>query len=114
MGISPRTVEHLRARKHDVLHVADLGMAKATDAAIIERAREERRTIITADLDFSALMARSGDRRPSVVTLRLADFRPPSVNLRLDATITAHFEALDQGALVTVTERAARVRRLPI
>ena len=33
-GISPRTVRFLRDRGHDVVHVRDIGMQRATDAEI--------------------------------------------------------------------------------
>jgi len=114
MGISPLTVTALHAAGHDVQHVANLGMARAPDSEIVTLARRERRTIVTADLDFSGLMAQSNDRRPSVVTLRLVDFRPLSVNPRLIRALAEHNDALENGALVTVTERAVRVRSLPI
>jgi predicted nuclease of predicted toxin-antitoxin system len=34
------------------VHVADPGLHRATDAAIMARAKQEARTIITADLDY--------------------------------------------------------------
>jgi hypothetical protein len=38
-GISPRTVEFLRASGHDAIHVRELDMQRASDAQILERCR---------------------------------------------------------------------------
>jgi predicted nuclease of predicted toxin-antitoxin system len=64
LHIAPRTVELLRTLGHDVCRVTDLLPANASDEAIIEQAAQERRTILTQDLDFSSIIALSG--RPAV------------------------------------------------
>ena len=50
-GIFPRTAEHLRNQRHNVVHVRDIGMQRASDQEITERARHEDRVILTFDLD---------------------------------------------------------------
>ena len=57
LHIAPRTVEFLRTLGHDVCRVTDLLPANASDESIVERAAQERRTILTQDLPFSLIVA---------------------------------------------------------
>ena len=73
----------------------------------------EGRVILTHDLDSGRIVAVSGSSVPSVVTFRLQIMRPPNANRYL-ADVLARFAAdLASGALVSVNERAVRVRSLP-
>jgi predicted nuclease of predicted toxin-antitoxin system len=63
---------------------------------------------------FGELVAASGAEVPSVVVFRLRNMRPDRVNYYLDRIISDHQEALEQGAIVIVTEGQIRVRLLPI
>jgi predicted nuclease of predicted toxin-antitoxin system len=114
MGISPRTVEHLRAQGYEAAHLHELGHDRLPDGEILAMALREQWIILTHDLDFSELLAVSGAQLPSVITFRLRDMRPEHVNRHLDAILAQHAQRLEQGAIVTVTEQRIRVRPLPI
>ena len=51
----------------DVTHVSEIGMSRASDADILERAKTEKRVCITLDADFHALLALGAEAGPSVV-----------------------------------------------
>jgi hypothetical protein len=51
---------------------------------------------------------------PSVITFRLRNMHPDRVNGALQSIISAHREALEQGAMISVTEGQVRVRHLPL
>ena len=57
---------------HDVLVVAEI-MPQAEDAAILARAVQELRIVVTNDKDFGELIFRSGQPHAGVVLLRLRD-----------------------------------------
>lgn len=114
MGISPATVTFLRSLGHDAIHLADERLFRLPDTEVLQKATTEQRTILTADLDFGAIVALSGRRLPSVVTFRLADMRPANVNRHVAALVEAHARDIEAGALVTVTEHRARLRQLPV
>jgi len=59
MHISPLTVEALRTWGHDVVRVNEVMAADAADEQIVELALQQRRTILTQDLDFSEIIALS-------------------------------------------------------
>ena len=114
MGISPKTVAFLGALGHDALHLHAQGLGRMRDSAILEKARAEDRVLLTHDLDFGELIAASGLSLPSVIVFRLRSMRPDWVNSHLAGVVDQHAEALVQGAIISVTEGMARVRRLPI
>lgn len=83
MGISPRTGAYLEEQGHSAKHLQELGLERMEDPAILERARSEKRILLTHDLDFSDLMAASSARLPSVVVFRLENMRSENVNRHL-------------------------------
>ncbi|HVR73666.1 MAG TPA: hypothetical protein VMT52_05015 [Planctomycetota bacterium] len=60
------------------------------------------------------LMAASGSRSPSVIVFRLRNMRPENVLTYLRKALARAKEALEEGAIVSVTEGAIRVRMLPV
>jgi predicted nuclease of predicted toxin-antitoxin system len=114
MGISPRIVERLRALGYEAVHLHDVGLDRLPDVDIMAKALQENAIILTHDLDFSELLALSGARLPSVITFRLRDMRPANVYRHLTALLAQHRQAVERGAIVTVTEQRIRMRRLPI
>jgi predicted nuclease of predicted toxin-antitoxin system len=89
-------------------------MDRLPDSAILELARAERRVLLTHDLDTADLIAAGGETLPSVIVFRLRRMQPERVNHHLQAVINQHQESLERGAIVSVLERQARVRPLPI
>lgn len=69
-NLSRRVAEGLIAAGHDAVHVADLGLSRATDAEILSAAVEGDRIIVSAATDFGTLLSLSGDNRPSVLLVR--------------------------------------------
>lgn len=114
MGLAGSTVAFLRAEGHDAVHLRDHGLQQLGDDAIVEKARAEGRVILTHDLDLGRIVALSQTGVPSVITLRLSDMRPARVNRYLSQVLARFAQQLEAGALVSVSERAIRVRPLPI
>ena len=83
MNVSPRTVSALRQAGWDIVRVSEVMLAYASDDEILNLAREQTRVIVTQDLDFSTLLALSGQNRPSLVTLRLTVSDPDAVTAKL-------------------------------
>ena len=113
-GISPRTVEFLRLRGHDAVHVRELALERATDRELVDKARGDSRVLLTFDLDFGEILALGVVDHPSVVIFRLTNERADAVNRRVEVVLAEQAEALNSGALVLVEDARYRVRRLPI
>ena len=114
MGISLKTVAFLHGLGHDAVHLSEQGLERLPDPDIVEKARQEGRIALVHDLDFGELVAASGARLPSVITFRLRNMHPARVNSALQNILAQHGEALEQGAMVSVTEGQVRIRRLPL
>jgi len=113
-GISPKTIRFLNTAGHDALHVREVGMQRASDAMIVQRARVEGRVVLTFDLDFGEILALGVADTPSVIIFRLTDETSAAVNARLLVVLSERSADLEQGALILVEDRRYRMRRLPI
>lgn len=113
-GLPRSTAELLRQDGWDVLHVAECGLSEAPDSQILKNAEANDRIVCTLDADFHALLAVSGATGPSVVRIRREGLRGPELASLLKQVWSRIAEPLKTGALVTVTDRAIRLRRLPV
>lgn len=75
---------------------------------------QERRIILTQDLDFTSIIALSGHAMPSSISLRLESSLIESVNAALQRALPALEQELESGARVTVEEHRIRLHRLPL
>lgn len=108
MGISPEAVRFLNNLGHEAIHLHDQALDREDDPAILEKARRERRILLTHDLDFSDLIAASGAALPSVITFRLRNMKPASVNRYLREIVTQHHRPWIAGpSSVSPRERSA-------
>lgn len=114
-NLSPKLLPALRAAGHDARHVDEIGLLGASDATIFDRAAADGDVLITADSDFSALLAARGSSGPSVVLLRhVAELPWHQHQALLHANLPAVLADLHQGAVVSLSPTRLAVRRLPI
>ncbi len=115
MGISPTTVTFLRSLGHQAKHLHEEGLDRLRDEEILTKARSEHAIVLTSDLDFGDLVIASKAPLPSVIIFRL---QPPmsadKVNRYLARVIQTYAQDLEDGALLSVSEKWIRVRRLPL
>jgi predicted nuclease of predicted toxin-antitoxin system len=114
MPLPPALAQWLSGRGHDAVHALDLALDRAPDTEIIGRAVTDKRTIITADLDYPRLLALSRATEPSPVLFRGADWAETTVIERMgDILRSLAAEEIEQSILVVDPDRIRR-RRLPI
>jgi len=114
MCLSPKWVDPLNAAGMEARHWSTLGAGDAPDSSIFDFARQDGSVILTADLDFGALLAGARSGKPSVIQLRL-----PRISLEKAweptlRALTQFRPEIDAGALVTIDAMTTRVRILPI
>lgn len=114
MGVSPQTVKSLRANGYDAIHLSEQNLIRLADSAILEKALEESRIVLTFDLDFGDLLAAHPTDLPSVIIFRLRNTVPDFVTARLLSVLENCSTVLESGALVTIEDGRYRLRRLPI
>lgn len=114
MPLPPAIAAWLVNQGHDAVHASDLGLHRAPDSDIVARAKQEARTIITADLDYPRLLAVARSLEPSLILFRNGDWTETAVRNRL-ASILSSLTAEDIAQSIIVVDRdRVRRRRLPI
>jgi predicted nuclease of predicted toxin-antitoxin system len=114
-ALSPMIADRLRQAGHDAVHVRDYAMQAATDDAIFERAKGERRILVSADADFAALLALRAESQPSLILVRQVRNRRPDRQAELlMANLPAIEEPLRAGCVAVIQEARIRIRRLPV
>ncbi|HWQ70026.1 MAG TPA: DUF5615 family PIN-like protein [Patescibacteria group bacterium] len=114
MGISMSTVRALRQQGHEVVHLREEGLGRLPDAAILAKARQEQRIVLTFDLDFGDLLALGGHEFPSVIIFRLHNEIPSFITITLLNVLAQRAQVLLEGAIMIVEDTRYRIRRLPI
>jgi predicted nuclease of predicted toxin-antitoxin system len=114
MPISPKTVQYLKSLGHDIYRINEKGLPKAKDHEIAAIAIGEKRTILTMDLDFSAIIARSQKSVPSAIIFRLSDESHENINPLLKDILPKVESEILKGALVMIEDDRFRIRELPI
>jgi len=113
-GVSPSTVDFLKQLGHEAVHVRTLGLERAADRVLIDRALADSSVVVTFDLDFGDILALGVLDKPSVIICRLADERAESVNRHLSTVLAERPKELESGALILIEDTRYRVRKLPI
>jgi len=114
VGVSTSTLRALREAGYDAVHLREQNLHRLPDDAILLKAIEEGRTVITFDLDFGDLLATGGGRLPSVIIFRLHNQTPPNVTKKLFDLLALETPRLEAGALIIVEDTRYRIRPLPV
>ena len=113
MPLPPALARWLAAQGHDAVHADAVGLGRSTDREILTRARQEARTVVTADLDYPRLLALTGAEGPSLILFRGGDWSEPDVIARMQPIL--HVMGQDEITRSIVADRTrVRRRRLPI
>src|SRR5207249_7275880 len=114
MPLSPALAAWLRDRGHDAVHAGDLGLSQAPDVDLMTRAKQEGRTIATADLDYPRLLALARATDPSLILFRDGDWSEADVIARMSEILRALTATEIAHSIIVVDRNRVRRRRLPI
>lgn len=95
--LPPALARWLSAQGLQASHVADHGLANASDDEIWQYACKEKRVIVTKDEDFALRRVLADSRHPAVVWLRLGNTRNQALLDWLGPLLGAVVSALEQG-----------------
>jgi len=110
----PIPLRRIMRHGHDAVHAAELDLSRAPDVEILARAKREGRTIVTADLDYSRLLALARTTDPSLILFRDGDWNEADVITRMGEVLRALTPAEIAQSIVVVDRDRVRRRRLPI
>jgi predicted nuclease of predicted toxin-antitoxin system len=114
MPLSPTLSQWLVKQGHDAIHADQIGMDRSADTAIIEFAKREVRTIITADLDYPRLLALAAATEPSLVLFRGGQWSDDEIISRMSTLLNNVSELEFKYSILVVEQDRIRRRRLPI
>lgn len=114
MNLSPRWARILHEAGFQAEHWTEIGPFAATDREIMRYAADHDAIVLTADLDFSAILAATDAARPSVVQLRADTLSPEELSEQVMSALKQCADELTRGALVTIDIDRRRIRLLPL
>lgn len=114
MPLSPAVAGWLNARGHKAVHAWDIGLGRAPDSDILQKAAEEERVVVTCDLDYPRLLALAGAKGPPLILIRSGNYSETEVLELLERVLRAIPEQDLARSLVVVDRSRVRKLALPI
>lgn len=114
MNLSPRWVDWLTGAGYAAVHWASVGSAQAANSVIMAYARDHDFIVLTQDLDFSAILAATGDARPSVIQIRADNVSPDAIGDMVVSALRQLEPELRSGALATIDPIRTRISVLAL
>lgn len=113
MNLSPRWTILLRDAGWESEHWSKVGHASAPDKEIMAHAAANGFVVLTHDLDFSAILAVTHGKKPSVVQIRAEDVSVEGIGNWTVMALRSMAAELEAGALITIEPDRTRLRLLP-
>ena len=98
----------------EAVHASEAGLNRAPDAAILAQARNRQRVVITADLDYSRLLALVQAAGPGLILFRGGDYGEQEAVERLARVLSAVLNEELPNSVIVVEKARIRRRRLPV
>jgi len=106
------TIEYLREWGHDVITIKELGMSRASDEDLLNKARETNRLLITRDKDFGGLLFLKEKIATGVIFLRGNPRTFAEVHQELQRLLKEHSEGELKYSFCVVESGRHQIRRL--
>ena len=107
------TILWLRQEGHSVVTARELGMHRAEDEALLQKALELDRLFLTRDKDFGALVFLKAALSRGVILLRITPTDFEEVHQRLQRLLREHTEEYLKQCYCVVEPHRYRLRSLP-
>jgi predicted nuclease of predicted toxin-antitoxin system len=114
MNLSPAWATFLRGAGIESVHWTELGRPDASDEELMRWAEREGYILMTADLDFAAILAATGRNGPSVLQIRADLLTPAALGQGILDVLSRVQADMDAGAVVSFDGQRMRVRVLPL
>lgn len=106
------TVDFLRQHGHDVATAKDLGLHKAADKQLLEKAKITDRLFITRDKDFGMLVFLKEELCSGVIYLKITPSTINEVHDKLQKILEKYTEKYLKATFCVVEPHRYRIRRV--
>ena len=113
VNLAVRWANMLSDKGIEAIHWSKIGAVNAQDIEIMSYALEKNYSVLTNDLDFSAILVSTRASGPSVIQIRAEDTRPEALIHHVSDIIIKYSSAIDKGTIVTIDPNKARLHILP-
>ena len=114
MPLSPALAHWLEQKGNDAVHAYDIGLSCASDEELLNKARQENRIVVTADLDYPRLLALAGSKGPGLVLFRHGNYSEKQIEELMDRVMSSIPAPEFSTSIIVVDEKSIRKRRLPV
>ncbi|MCL2199810.1 MAG: DUF5615 family PIN-like protein [Defluviitaleaceae bacterium] len=114
MNIPLKYVDLLRDKGVECARWSDIGSANAADPEIMSYARNNDFIVMTCDLDFSTILSVTHELKPSIVQIRGAILNASTYVDVIVSALLQYEKNLKKGAILTISDKRARLRLLPV
>jgi predicted nuclease of predicted toxin-antitoxin system len=114
MNLSPAWAEFLTEAGFQAMHWSTVGSPDASDVELMRWAAVNGHILMTADLDFGAILAATQGTAPSVLQVRSDVLTTRAIGAAVIAALHQTQEDLLAGALISVDASRSRLRILPL
>ena len=114
MNLPPKWVKLFSDEGWDAVHWSEVGAVNAKDQVILQWAKGNGYIVFTHDLDFGTLLAATDAKGPSVIQVRTQNVMPEALGETVVNAIKKFKNKLDAGALISIDQKQARARILPL
>jgi predicted nuclease of predicted toxin-antitoxin system len=114
MNLSPDWARFLGEAGFEAVYWSKVGSKTATDSELMQWAAENAYIVLTADLDFGAILAATHGTKPSVVQVRGDLLSPHAIGSAVARALRQARQELLDGALISIDAVHARLRILPL
>lgn len=106
------TTDRLKEWGCDIITAKTLGMQRASDEELLDKAREMKRIMITKDKDFGALLFLKEKKTEGVILLRGSIKEIDEIHSELKELLLKHTEAELRRSFCVVEPKRYRIRHL--
>ncbi len=99
---------------YNAIHAFEIGLDRSSDTVILERARREKRVIITADLDYPQLLAYSHTEGPGLILFRGGNYSEADALYYLRKVLASISPEVLCKSIVVIEKNRIRFRSLPL
>jgi predicted nuclease of predicted toxin-antitoxin system len=114
MPLSTELAIWLAQQGHDAVHAFELGLDRASDEVIMERAQVEQRVVVTADLDYPRLLALTRAEGPGLILFRGGNYSEQEAVDRLRQALETISNEELPNSIVIIEKGRIRRRWLPL